>query len=57
MLKSMTEGLAQIEADAGIMPALISIEDGWQIGYILERLETAGWPYFCRKRPPQCPVT
>ena len=39
MLKSMTEGLAQIEADAGIRPALISIEDGWQIGYILERLE------------------
>ena len=42
MLKSMTEGLAQIEADAGIRPALISIEDGWQIGYILERLEN-GW--------------
>ena len=37
MLKSMTEGLAQIEADTGIKPALISIEDGWQIGYILER--------------------
>ena len=36
MLKSMTEGLAQIEADTGIKPALISIEDGWQIGYILE---------------------
>ena len=42
MLKSMTEGLAQIEADTGIRPALISIEDGWQIGYILERLEN-GW--------------
>ena len=42
MLKSMTEGLAQIEADTGIKPALISIEDGWQIGYILEKLEN-GW--------------
>ncbi len=42
MLKSMTEGLAQIEADTGIRPALISIEDGWQIGYILEVLEN-GW--------------
>ena len=42
MLKSMTEGLAQIEADTGIKPALISIEDGWQIGYILEVLEN-GW--------------
>ena len=56
MLKSMTEGLAQIEADTGIKPALISIEDGWQIGYILEDLKTVGWPYFCRKRPPPCPV-
>ena len=42
MLKSMAEGLAQIEADTGIRPALISIEDGWQIGYILEVLEN-GW--------------
>ena len=42
MLKSMAEGLAQIEGDTGIRPALISIEDGWQIGYILEALEN-GW--------------
>jgi len=42
MLKSMAEGLAQIEGDTGIKPALISIEDGWQIGYILEVLEN-GW--------------
>ena len=42
MLKSMAEGLAQIEGDTGIRPALISIEDGWQIGYILEVLEN-GW--------------
>ena len=42
MLKSMAEGLANIEGDTGIRPALISIEDGWQIGYILEELEN-GW--------------
>lgn len=42
MMKSMAEGLAQIEDDAGIRPALINIEDGWQIGYILEVLEN-GW--------------
>jgi hypothetical protein len=42
MMKSMAEGLAHIEGDAGIKPALINIEDGWQIGYILEVLEN-GW--------------
>jgi uncharacterized membrane protein len=42
MMKSMAEGLADIEGDAGIKPALINIEDGWQIGYILEVLEN-GW--------------
>ena len=42
MMKSLAEGLAQIEGDTGIRPALISIEDGWQIGYILEVLEN-GW--------------
>jgi uncharacterized membrane protein len=42
MMKSMAEGLAQIEGDTGIRPALINIEDGWQIGYILEVLEN-GW--------------
>ena len=31
MMKSMAEGLAHIEGDAGIKPALINIEDGWQI--------------------------
>ena len=42
MMKSMAEGLAQIEGDTGITPALINIEDGWQIGYMLEVLEN-GW--------------
>ena len=51
MLKSMTEGLAQIEADTGIRPALISIEDGWQIGYILERLENDWLAVFLPQAP------
>jgi uncharacterized membrane protein len=42
MLKSMTEGLAQLENARGIKPALISIEGGWQMGYLLEPLEN-GW--------------
>lgn len=42
MIKSMTEGLAQLENARGIKPALISIEDGWQIGYVIEPLEN-GW--------------
>ena len=42
MVKSMAEGLAQLEKTTGIRPALISIEGGWQIGYLLEPLEN-GW--------------
>ena len=42
MVKSMTEGLAQLQNASGIRPALISIEGGWQIGYLLEPLEN-GW--------------
>jgi uncharacterized membrane protein len=42
MVKSMAEGLAQLESASGIQPALISIEGGWQIGYLLEPLEN-GW--------------
>ena len=43
LVKTMAEGLAQVEnAKQGVRPALISIEDGWQIGYLLEPLEN-GW--------------
>jgi uncharacterized membrane protein len=42
MIKSMAEGLAQLENAEGIKPALISIEGGWQIGYLIESLEN-GW--------------
>jgi hypothetical protein len=30
--------LAHIENASGLKPALVSIEDGWQIGYLLEKL-------------------
>jgi hypothetical protein len=35
----MAEGLAHIESASGLKPVLVSIEDGWQIGYLLEKLE------------------
>ena len=39
VIKSMAEGLAHIEHTSGLKPALINIEDAWQIGYLIERLE------------------
>ena len=42
LVKSMAEGLAQVESTSGVKPALVSIEGGWQIGYLLEPLEN-GW--------------
>ena len=43
LVKTMAEGLAHVEnAKKSVQPALISIEDGWQIGYLLEPLEN-GW--------------
>ena len=42
MMKSMGEGLAQIEDAEDLKPVLIGIDGGWQIGYLLETLEN-GW--------------
>jgi len=42
LVKGMAEGLAHIQSATGLKPALINIEDGWQIGYQLERLDN-GW--------------
>lgn len=42
LLKSMAEGLAQVESASGVMPALVSIAGGWQMGYLLDSLEN-GW--------------
>jgi uncharacterized membrane protein len=42
MMKSVAEGFAQVEDASGVMPALVSIEGGWQVGYVLEKLHS-GW--------------
>ena len=42
LLKSMAQGLAQVESAEGVTPALVGVEGGWQIGYLLEPLEN-GW--------------
>ncbi len=42
MVKSMVEGYAAIENAEGLKPLLISIEGGWQIGYLLEEIQE-GW--------------
>ena len=39
LVKSMAEGLAHLENATGSKPALVNVERGWQIGYLLERLE------------------
>lgn len=42
LVKSMAEGLAKVESGDGVKPVLISVDGGWQIGYMLEELEN-GW--------------
>jgi uncharacterized membrane protein len=42
LVKSMAEGLRQVESAGGVKAALVSIEGGWQMGYLLEHLEN-GW--------------
>ena len=51
LIKSMAEGLAHIESASGLKPALISIEDGWQIGYLLEKLENDWVAVFLPQAP------
>jgi uncharacterized membrane protein len=36
LVKSVAEGLAQIENAEDLKPVLVNIEDGWQIGYLPE---------------------
>ncbi len=42
LVKSMAEGMAQIENATGVTPALIYTEDAWQLGYVLDELGN-GW--------------
>ena len=51
LIKSMAEGFAHIQSASGLKPALISIEDGWQIGYLLEALENDWVAVFLPQAP------
>ena len=42
MMKSVAEGLAQVESSEDLLPVLVSGDDGWQIAYQLEELQD-GW--------------
>jgi uncharacterized membrane protein len=42
MVKTMADGLTQVEQAAGIEPVLVGIEGGWQLGYQLEAVRD-GW--------------
>jgi uncharacterized membrane protein len=51
LIKSVAEGLARIESASGLKPALVSIEDGWQIGYLIEQLENNWVAVFLPQAP------
>lgn len=38
MVKSMAEGFAQVEDAQNLRPAIVSVEGGWQLGYLLEAI-------------------
>ncbi|MFG1453350.1 DUF502 domain-containing protein [Xanthobacter sp. V2C-8] len=42
LVKSMAEGLTQVESLAGVSPVLVSRDGGWQLGYRLEDIPE-GW--------------
>jgi len=42
MIKTMADGLTQVEGANDLKPALVSIEGGWQVGYVLEQVRD-GW--------------
>jgi uncharacterized membrane protein len=47
----MAEGFTNIESASGLRPALVCIEDGWQIGYLLEQLENDWVAVFLPQAP------
>jgi uncharacterized membrane protein len=42
MVKSLTEGLTQLEGGAGMQPVLMRGDEGWMLGYQMEELPN-GW--------------
>jgi uncharacterized membrane protein len=51
LMKSMAEGLAHLESAGGLKPVLASIENGWQIAYLLEHLENDWVAVFLPQAP------
>jgi uncharacterized membrane protein len=51
MLKAMAEGFAKIEDASSLKPALVSIEGGWQIGYLLEPVSDKWFAVFLPQAP------
>src|SRR5262249_18124507 len=51
LVTSRAEGLAQVESAEAAQPALVSIEGGWQIGYLLEPLENRWVAVFLPQAP------
>jgi uncharacterized membrane protein len=39
VFKSMAQTLGELETSAAIQPVLVNLEEGWQIGYLVERLD------------------
>jgi len=54
LVKSVAEGLAQIENAEDLKPALVNIEDAWQIGYLLETLQKDWVAVFLPQPRHQC---
>ena len=54
MVKSMAEGFAQVEGADGARPALINIEEAWQLGYVLEPLDNYWVAAFLPQPPTTC---
>jgi uncharacterized membrane protein len=42
LVKGMAQGLVHVETASDLQPALVAMEGGWQLGYLLEQLEN-GW--------------
>lgn len=42
MVKTMAEGFTQLEESGSLKPVLVSLQSGWQIGYLLEQIAD-GW--------------
>ena len=51
LVKSVAEGLAQIENAEDLKPVLVQIEEGWQIGYLLESLQNNWLAVFLPQAP------